>query len=37
MSAVSFEKSLNPLVNNYRIVFTWVDGNAENVEIVDYH
>jgi len=23
--------------DQYRIVFTWIDGNAENVEIVDYH
>lgn len=23
--------------DQYRIVFTWVDGNAESVEIVDYH
>lgn len=23
--------------DQYRIVFTWVDGNAEDVEIVDYH
>jgi len=21
----------------YRIFFTWIDGNAENVEITDYH
>lgn len=23
--------------NQYRIVFTWADGRAKNVEIVDYH
>ena len=23
--------------DQYRIVFTWIDGNAEDVEIVDYH
>lgn len=23
--------------DQYRIVFTWVDGNADDVEIVDYH
>ncbi len=23
--------------DQYRIVFSWIDGNAENVEIVDYH
>ena len=22
---------------HYRICFTWADGNADNVEIVDYH
>ncbi len=23
--------------DQYRIVFTWIDGTAEDVEIVDYH
>jgi proteic killer suppression protein len=23
--------------DQYRIVFTWINGNAEDVEIVDYH
>jgi proteic killer suppression protein len=23
--------------DQFRICFTWKDGNAENVEIVDYH
>lgn len=23
--------------NQYRICFTWLDGNAHDVEIVDYH
>jgi proteic killer suppression protein len=23
--------------NQYRICFTWADGNADDVEIVDYH
>jgi|ERR1700733_9430557 len=23
--------------DQYRVVFTWVDGSTENVEIVDYH
>ena len=23
--------------NQFRICFVWKDGNAENVEIVDYH
>ncbi|MDQ3250647.1 MAG: type II toxin-antitoxin system RelE/ParE family toxin [Chloroflexota bacterium] len=23
--------------NQWRICFRWVDGNAENIEIVDYH
>jgi proteic killer suppression protein len=23
--------------DQYRICFTWADGNADNVEIVDYH
>jgi proteic killer suppression protein len=23
--------------DQYRILFTWIEGNAEDVEIVDYH
>ena len=23
--------------NQYRVAFTWIDGNAEDVEIIDYH
>ncbi|MCH9626926.1 MAG: hypothetical protein S4CHLAM2_05580 [Chlamydiales bacterium] len=23
--------------DQYRIAFTWIDGNAEDIEIVDYH
>lgn len=36
MSATSFQPSVR-VNDQWRICFTWTEGGAENVELVDYH